>query len=914
MKKNNLKIELTTIVTIALLMTTVSVLVISVNAQDLPEDIVIGPAPAGVTEDMMVPTEIILMIRPNPIGLNQEFLANIWTVRAPGSQRAFLGYEITITKPSGATTSFTMDSFVADGTAWFPWIADEVGDWTIQVKFPGNWLPAGFYVDGERVNASGTSGFFGTGGTQYDEGVYVEPSESPIITLTVQQDFVPIWPESPLPTDYWTRPVASENREWWPITGDYPWFGNGESALWDQYYPNTNAYPATVGSTSDYAFTPWVEGPDTGHVVWKRMDQLGGIIGGSQAIGSDIYWDPVWLDRPTVILMGRCYEAVTKTSQDGPEASSYWQCYDLRTGELYWERPLYPGEVEPRFIEYAASPYTLSLGGRGITGVVPKLSKPSLMSISGGRIMKYDPVDGSMILNQSIAPMTGSGGTYYMNGYVLGVQNLGGGNYRLINWTTIGSASNFEDRVISNTTYARSSLPSRIDWETGIGAVVSDVERGGIRWGQRMVAYDLTTGQELWDKTVEAPQFSGSAVLADHGKLLIGSMYGHFEAYDLHTGDFVWKTETMDYPWDITGWGSYGMISAYGNFYWGAPSSYYAFSWETGETVWQFQIPADFPFETAYGTGTDAENSETVYPFHAPGICADGKIFVYSLQHSPEPPYFRGQPMLAIDAYTGDLVWKLGGFTGCGQHTRAGVMITVADGYLTLGCRDGYMYVIGKGKSTTTVTAPDVAVPKGTAMTIKGTVLDQSPAQQGAACVSADSIEVQMQYIHLQMPIDGIHHNVTLTGVPVALCAIAEDGTYIDIGTVTSDGYTGAFGASWTPTTEGTYKIVASFAGDDSYGSSDAATYVTVGPAAAAGATIQPEPQEPSTGGTTTPTEPTPEEPTPEQPTPEQPTPEEPEPTVPEHPLISAELAIVIAVVAACIIGAVAYVALRRRK
>jgi len=60
-------------------------------------------------------------------------------------------------------------------------------------------------------------------------------------------------------------------------------------------------------------------------------------------------------------------------------------------------------------------------------------------------------------------------------------------------------------------------------------------------------------------------------------------------------------------------------------------------------------------------------------------------------------------------------------------------MITVADGYLTLGCRDGYMYVIGKGKSETTVTAPDVAVPKGTAMTIKGTVLDQSPAQPGAA-------------------------------------------------------------------------------------------------------------------------------------------------------------------------------------
>jgi hypothetical protein len=909
--KNNLKTKLTTVFAIALLLTTVSALVLSANAQDLPEDIIIGPAPAGVTADMMVPCEIVLMVRPNPVGLGQEFLANIWTVRAPGSQRAFLGYEITITKPSGEVIEFTMDSFVADGTAWFPWIADEVGDWTLQVNFPGNWLPAGFYVDGERVNASGTPGFFGSGGSQYDEGVYVESDESPVITLTVQQDFVPIWPESELPTDYWTRPVSSENREWWPISGDYPWFGQGESALWDQYYPNTNSY-AEGGS---YAFTPWVEGPDSGHVVWKRMYQIGGIIGGSQAIGSDIYWDPAWQNKPTVILQGRCYETETRPSQDGPEGQTYWMCYDLRTGEIFWERPLYPGEGEPDLIEYAASPYTLSLGGRGITGVVPKLSKPSLMRISGGRIYKYDAMDGSLVLNQSIAPMTGSGGDYYKNGFVLGVQNLGGGEYRLINWTTIGSASNFEDRIISNTTYARSSLPSLIDWETGLGAVVSNVDRGGIRWGQRIRAYDLTTGQELWDKTVEAPQFSGSAALADHGKVVIGSMYGHFEAYDLLTGNFEWQTETMEYPWDITGWGSYGMISCYGNFYWGAPSSYYAFSWENGETVWKFQIPAEFPFETAYGTGTTAEDAETVYPYHAPGIAADGKIFVYSLHHSPEPPYFRGQPMLAIDAFTGELVWKLGGFSGCGQHTRNGVQIRVADGYLTLGMRDGYMYVIGKGKSETTVTTPDVSVPAGTAMTIKGTVLDMSPAQPGAACVSKDSIEVQMQYIHLQMPIDGIHHNVTMTGVPVTLSAIAEDGTYVDIGTVTSDGYTGAFGASWTPTQPGLYKVIASFAGDDSYGSSDAAAYVTVGPASSAGGTITPEPQEPSSGGTTpTPTEPTPEEPTPEQPTPEEPTPEEPEPTVPEHPLISAEIAIVIAVVAACIIGAVAYIALRRRK
>jgi hypothetical protein len=152
------------------------------------------------------------------------------------------------------------------------------------------------------------------------------------------------------------------------------------------------------------------------------------------------------------------------------------------------------------------------------------------------------------------------------------------------------------------------------------------------------------------------------------------------------------------------------------------------------------------------------------------------------------------------------------------------------------------------------------------------------------------------------------------------LTAISQDGMEcVDIGTTTTEGYYGTFGFTWTPQTEGTYEIVASFEGTDAYGSSGASTWVTVGPATSAGGTITPEPQQPSTDGTT-PTEPTPEEPTtpdqttPEEPTPEEPTPEEPEPTIPEHPLISAELAIVIAVVAACIIGAVAYIALRRRQ
>ena len=133
-----------------------------------------------------------------------------------------------------------------------------------------------------------------------------------------------------------------------------------------------------------------------------------------------------------------------------------------------------------------------------------------------------------------------------------------------------------------------------------------------------------------------------------------------------------------------------------------------------------------------------------------------------------------------------------------------------------------------------------------------------------------------MEYLHLQRPIGGIWGNETITGVPVTLTAIDSEGNYIDIGATTTSGYYGSFGLAWTPTTEGTYEIVASFAGDDSYGSSGASTFVTVGPAASPEGTIEPE-------QITT-------------------------------PLISTEVAIAIAVVAVAVVAAVGFLVLRKRK
>jgi hypothetical protein len=329
----------------------------------------------------------------------------------------------------------------------------------------------------------------------------------------------------------------------------------------------------------------------------------------------------------------------------------------------------------------------------------------------------------------------------------------------------------------------------------------------------------------------------------------------------------------------------------------------YAYSWDDGSIVWKYESDAKAVYETPY----TAENAKTVMPFYSfgvGGIIADGKFFTWNYEHTESWPVTRGWSIHAIDVFTGEAVWDM---MGCTTPSA------VADGYLIGGNRyDGYVYCYGKGESETTVSAPDVAVPVGTSMTIKGTVLDLSPAQPGTPCVSVESMDTQMEYLHMQMPIGGLWGDELIEGVPVTLSAIANDGTYVDLGVAVTDGYSGTFGLSWTPTAQGTYKIIASFEGDASYGSSSATTWVTVGPASTAAQPMEPEPETP-----TTPDQPTTEEPTtPEQPTAEEPTtPEEPEPeATAEAPLITTELAIIIAVVAACAIGVVSFWALRKRQ
>jgi hypothetical protein len=816
--KNESKIVLSLSIAI-LLMMSVLVFISPVNAQTTYTNLQEGGSiklPSGTTPDHTEETRAFLSFSPNIIGKGQTLLVNVWLNPASHVSRYFTDYEIIFTKPDGTKETITTDSYRADTTAYLEYVVDQVGEWKIQFIFPGGYFPAGNYT-------VFSGAFVGSQVWSFSESTYYEPSSTEEQTLIVQEDMVWSWPPAALPTDYWTRPASIENREWWPILGNYPGTGYiGGGTTWDALYPDTNP---VWNPTAD--FHPWVTAPNSAHVVWRKQNAIAGLIGGqtgqfglSSGGGS-----------PSVIYSGRCYQTYTK-----PGVGSVAACYDLRTGEIYYEIPTASGGVTPSYISYVEP------GGGSVPGAEAQSTYyVELISIttgsSGARLLKVNPWSGA-VTNISLSPLTTQTNYYYMNSYVLTVQDLGATagteRYRLLNWTTTGSGT-FASRLASNTTFARPSLTTSVydpltdavyafntallvDFNVGMGATVASVQLNnstGIYEQMRIQAYRLSDGVALWDKLVDTAQYSRSCYIADHGKIAVLTQLGYFLAYDLQTGTLAWQSETMDYPWSSASFGAYALQSGYGLLFREAYDAVYAFDWETGKIAWKYTTPADAAFESPYNDG----NGTSVYPFNTGGFVADGKLYTYNTEHTASWPRTRGWAIRCINVTNGEEVWHLAGEISPGA---------VADGYLAASNSwDGHTYVFGKGLSETTISAPQTAVTLGDSIIITGTVLDQSPAQPGTACVSKESMTTQMEYLHMQQPIAGLWGNATIAGVPVSIDAIDPNGNSVHIATVTSDGYSGTFSYTWTPTIAGDYMITATFMGDDSYGSSFATAYAS---------------------------------------------------------------------------------------
>ena len=805
-----IKTKLTAAIFVVLMVSSVTLMVMPVLAQTNEQDPGSLLLPAGVTPDVQYNTIAHMSFRPNPIGVGQPLLVNVWMQPPLWAGRYFNNaFKVTFTKPDGTTDSKTFSSYQGDATGWFEYIVDKVGTWQVKFDFLGAYYPAGNYTPAEAVFAGSTLNAL--------ESIYYAPSSDGPYDVEVQSELALSWPPSPLPTDYWTTPVEPENREWWPILGSVPSPGIvGGGPTWPA---DTNTY------MSNYNYVPYVTSPESPHIVWKQMQDIGGLIG--SALGQYDYVLDFGLNTFNIIYQGMGYRTIIKPT--GTTTTTYWQCCDLYTGDVVWERPLEPGEPTPSMVNYVTRTIEAVPGNTAqARGVIVQF-----MAISGGRLITWDPYDGHVQWNISISPLTSA--TFYANAesapLFYSVQNLGGGNYRLINWSITGTPAypdllNRHVEVLNNVSWPFSSLGT-VDYESSIAVSSQSIPASstGVSYSQMIMAADMRTGTLLWNITTEASTvahsglggfFSGSTQIADHGKYAVRLNDGHWHCWDLRTGSELWVGELTSWPWGT--FGGYGVMSAYGLLYYPQYDGFAAYNWTTGKVAWRVEALAPYPYETQY---------QDYNPFYDTTVqISDGKLYATNYAHPPlNQPYSRGWKFFCINATSGEVIWSINGDM---------TSLKGAFGYMVAANRnDGYTYCFGKGKSAMTVTAPDTAVPLGTSLTIKGTVLDQSPAQPGTPCVSVESMETQMEYLHMQMPIDGVAHNLTITGVPVVLTAIGSDGTVIDLGTVTTNGYYGTFSKAWAPPKEDMYTVIAQYAGDASYGSSSAGTFVQVGPAPA---------------------------------------------------------------------------------
>jgi hypothetical protein len=357
-------------------------------------------------------------------------------------------------------------------------------------------------------------------------------------------------------------------------------------------------------------------------------------------------------------------------------------------------------------------------------------------------------------------------------------------------------------------------------------------------YGYQITAgYDAKTGALLWGPINQTmPYLQDVALLAARDGVYVMHNKDTDEAYgySLETGAQLWG------PVQLTGnaWSHIARAAqiAYGMVYiWDFGGFVNALDLKTGEIKWTF-TRGDAGYDTPFGV-------YTIWHFGTHSV-ADGKLF-FSEGHMYDPPLFANAQRLAINATTGELVWKLMSFTGRCPGA-------IADGFLVQwNSYDNQIYTIGKGPTATTATVQNDVITQGNSVLIKGMVTDESPGTkasdrearfpQGVPAVSDESMSPWMEYVYMQQV-----KPKNTTGVPVKLSVIDPNGNGVDIGTVTSDA-DGMYVLPYTPRDTGTYKVIATFEGSESYFTSYGTTYFTVVAAPSPSVTSLPTPPTPPT-------------------------------------------------------------------
>jgi hypothetical protein len=313
-------------------------------------------------------------------------------------------------------------------------------------------------------------------------------------------------------------------------------------------------------------------------------------------------------------------------------------------------------------------------------------------------------------------------------------------------------------------------------------------------------------GKLLWNRTFTPPSSAGNKTVTlrsvdpEDGVFVMScTQLRKWWVYSLDTGSILWESQPESQ------WNYYGMNF---NIYQGKLLTYgyggqlIAYDIKTGNIIWNYNA-TNVGFESPYGN----------YPLSM-AVVADGKVYLYSSEHSPTMPLWRGSYVRCINVSSGSELWKI---------SHWGNNLNLGDGYLVgLNLYDNQIYCYGKGPSATTVKAPDTGVPLGNSVLIQGTVTDESPGAKGSPAIDDSSMSAWMEYLYMQQakPADA-------KGVLVHVTAIDPNGNFQDIGTTVSD-VLGNYAISWIPPVPGLYTVKATYEGSKSYFESEAGTAFVV--------------------------------------------------------------------------------------
>ena len=739
---------------------------------------------------------------PNPVGVGQTTLLHVGITQQ--LQNVAMGWEdltVTITKPDGTTEKLTgirTDSTGGTGQTYTPTMA---GNYTLQTHYPE-----------QRTRSD-----MRAGGTV--TGTLMLASDSANLTLIVGEETVDIYPAPPLPTEYWTRPINAQLREWAPIAGSWP--GN----------------PVNKFVTSNE------DAPETAHLLWTKEIAMGGLAGGEVwGMGGAVAFEnggayEQKFGAPSILAGILYYNRFEE--RGGTNVDQEVVAVDLHTGEELWVKNW--GNAR---LDLGQMFYWQSYNYMGTFAY--------LWEVTGSTWKAYDAFTGRWIYTMTNVPASlssyggglGSNSWFGPRGEIYAYQiDLNNG------WMTLWNSS----RVVSSagswrphgntydcswTAARQGGWESNITIPTGLPGSVRNVVLGerviGSYVSSKEVsiwALSLKPGQEgqlLFKNTWQAPAnwetgnqtiSWGGTSLEDNVGLVWSKETMQRWGFNLLTGENLWGPSEPEQYLQYLGT-SVGI--AYGKIY----STYmsgivYCYDIQTGKRLWVYEITDPF--------------NEILWSPNWPvrlQFITDGKVYLVEGEHSPNQPLPRGAPYLCLNATTGEKIWSISMIYYYRTNTLIGDnIIAVMNSY------DQQIYAIGKGPSATTVTASPKISMQGNRILVEGMVTDISPGTQqyartarfpnGVPAVADKDISAMMEYVYMQFP-----RPKEATGVPVTIDVIDSNGNYRNIGTTTSDA-SGIFSFAWQPDIAGSYTVIATFDGSNAYYPSYAQTTFVVDEAAA---------------------------------------------------------------------------------